>query len=184
MLLGTFSRSFLLTFEECLVDELFRFGPVIAAGAPWPVADEPVLGATRLRLGEDWKQRVQEIVSDAGLVVLMLDNTPGAIWELEQALDSSKLSSYFLLMPPLLSASDRQACTSSYAALRDRFPVLPEYDPRIVGFSFESIDIGPRLLLSPAPFPSSAMRVSMLGAALDEWFNTSGCHDFQGHADA
>lgn len=70
------------TQEEILAKTLKRVGPCIAVNDPR--SDHIVLGFSRLKLGDDWKQRVQDLIKQCALVVHCAGGTPGLLWELEQ----------------------------------------------------------------------------------------------------
>ncbi|MFC1824388.1 hypothetical protein ACFL9T_16895 [Thermodesulfobacteriota bacterium] len=74
-----------ITFEEFIVQPLERYGPVVAIGRP---GDElPPLGAYREYVAEDWQGRVRELLDATQMIVVVLDDTPGLQWELEQVWD-------------------------------------------------------------------------------------------------
>lgn len=74
-----------IKFEEFIVPPLQRYGPVVAIGRP---GDElPPLGAYREYVTEDWQGRVRELMVAARLIVVILDDSPGLRWELEQVCD-------------------------------------------------------------------------------------------------
>jgi hypothetical protein len=73
------------TMEEQLIAVVRGLGRVIAVGRPGE--SRPPAGAQRLYLAKrDWQRPVREMMSQARLVVLVLDATPGTVWEFNQAL--------------------------------------------------------------------------------------------------
>jgi len=74
-----------ITFEEFIVSPLTGYGPVIAIGRP--TEELPPLGAHREYVAVDWQGRVNELLGLAQIIVVILDNTPGLQWELEQLRD-------------------------------------------------------------------------------------------------
>ena len=60
-----------------------KLGPMVAIGQP---NSPPVMGAYNLFVGEEWKERVQELAQRAQLVVLLAgDTTQGVMWEMSKA---------------------------------------------------------------------------------------------------
>jgi hypothetical protein len=74
-----------ITFEEFIVQPLERYGPVVAIGRPGDPM--PPLGAYREYVAEDWQGRVRELMDAARMIAMVLDDTPGLQWELEQVRD-------------------------------------------------------------------------------------------------
>lgn len=73
------------TQEEILASVLRRIGPCIAVSDPQK--EEVVLGFSRLKLGDDWRVRMEDLIKEAGLVVHCAGGTPGLIWELEKIVE-------------------------------------------------------------------------------------------------
>jgi hypothetical protein len=70
--------------EEHLIACVRDVGPVIAVGNPGEQL--PPAGARRLQLPpNDWQRPVRDLMSRARLVVLVLDPTPGTLWEFVEA---------------------------------------------------------------------------------------------------
>jgi len=68
------------TLEEVVVDRIWSVGPVIAVGRP--VAELSPLGAAREYIvGPDWQSRVDTLVNECSLVVSVLGETEGLLWE-------------------------------------------------------------------------------------------------------
>lgn len=71
--------------EQELAWCLQRVGPVVAIGKPGEPL--PELGAARLYVAhEAWQAKVCELMQAAALVVLRVGDSPGVLWEVEQAL--------------------------------------------------------------------------------------------------
>jgi TM2 domain-containing membrane protein YozV len=71
--------------EQELAVLLQRIGPVVAIGKPGEPL--PALGAARLYVEHaDWQREVGALMQRAALVVLRVGNSPGVVWEIEQAL--------------------------------------------------------------------------------------------------
>lgn len=100
----TFSDGF-ATFEEELVRTLSRRGPVIAIGRPGEEA--PLSGAAREYVSHDaWKARVEQRMTAAQLVVLVMGDTPGLGWELAKVRAAGHLGKLLLVVP---NVSNREA---------------------------------------------------------------------------
>jgi hypothetical protein len=85
------------TLESALVDRLSRRGPVIAVGRP----DEnlPPLGASREYVTGDWQQRVRQFISEAAIIVAILNKTPGLLWEIEQVFMLGRQDHLIIIAP-------------------------------------------------------------------------------------
>ncbi len=86
-----------LTFEEFIVKPLKQYGPVVAIGRP--TEELPPLGAHREYVADDWQGRVKELLQLAQTIVVILDNTPGLQWELEQLRDPELMHKLLLVVP-------------------------------------------------------------------------------------
>ncbi len=86
-----------ITFEEFIVKPLRQYGPVVAIGRPTEAL--PPLGAHREYVADDWQGRVRELLGAARIVVVILDDTPGLQWELEQLCDKSFIKKLLLVAP-------------------------------------------------------------------------------------
>ncbi|MCW8889097.1 MAG: hypothetical protein OQL20_00380 [Sedimenticola sp.] len=86
-----------LTFEEFIVRPLKLYGPVVAIGRP----DEtlPPLGAHREYVSNDWQGRVKELLNLAQIIVVILDDTPGLKWELEQLFEKGLRKKVLMIVP-------------------------------------------------------------------------------------
>jgi len=87
------------SFEESLVTELKRSGPVVAIGHP----DEklPPIGAARAYVGDDWQLEVARLIKESHAVVLMLGPTKGVQWEVSQLAATDALSKSIFIVPPV-----------------------------------------------------------------------------------
>ena len=80
---ATGSRT-LQSYEQMLVEAVASFGQVFAIGEPGEML--PPLGAPRLYVdGDGWHEVVQELLSEAQLIVLRIGNTKGFLWEINYA---------------------------------------------------------------------------------------------------
>jgi hypothetical protein len=88
------------TFEEVIVGELKRHGPVIAIGRPGEKI--PPLGAARAYVDdESWQAEVSKLARDSRLVVLMLGGTAGVAWEFCRLVELDAHHKLVLVMPPV-----------------------------------------------------------------------------------
>lgn len=87
------------SFEESLVAELKRTGPVVAIGHP----DEklPPIGAARAYVGDDWQNEVARLINECFAVVLMLGPTKGVHWEVSQLAAAEALAKTIFIVPPV-----------------------------------------------------------------------------------
>jgi hypothetical protein len=68
------------TLEEVVVDRIWTVGPVVAIGRP--VVELSPLGAAREYISEsDWQSRVATLVGECSLIVSVLGETDGLLWE-------------------------------------------------------------------------------------------------------
>jgi hypothetical protein len=83
----TFSR--LHTLEEHLTDDLWKWGPVVAIGRPGESL--PPSGAAREYVEHDhWQNRVDTLLAEALLVVMVAGQTEGLRWEFRRMMDSCR----------------------------------------------------------------------------------------------
>ncbi len=85
------------TLEDALVDRLSQRGPVISVGKPGESL--PPLGASREYVTGDWQQRVRQLISEATIVVAILDKTPGLLWEIEQIFMLGRQDRLIIVVP-------------------------------------------------------------------------------------
>ena len=72
-----------LSYEERLVEQLTRVGPVVAIGRP----SEPIpeFGAARMYVEDDkWQQEVARLAEQSRLIVIRVGVRSGLLWEFEQ----------------------------------------------------------------------------------------------------
>ncbi len=92
-----------VSFEEVVVDHLWRVAAVIAIGRPGEKLAP--LGAAREWVSADaWQPTVEHIVTQARLVVLVLGRTEGVAWEFAKLKELGCLHKLVLLVPPVKSA--------------------------------------------------------------------------------
>jgi hypothetical protein len=70
------------TAEEVLVKVLERVGPCVAVGNP--PGKEIAHGFSRFTFGNDWQERVQDLIRQSALVVHCAGGSEGLLWELER----------------------------------------------------------------------------------------------------
>lgn len=88
------------TFEEVIAEQLWDYGPVIAAGRP--EESLPPLGAVREYIThEDWRERIEEYVKDARLIAVIIGTTKALLWELGKVADMHLLHKVVFLAPPI-----------------------------------------------------------------------------------
>lgn len=89
-------------FEELLVVNMSRVGPVIAIGSPSDV--RPPIGAAREYLGHDeWQRQVLYFMAQARAIVVSLSATQGLAWELDQIKVGGYTEKTLFIVPPELS---------------------------------------------------------------------------------
>jgi hypothetical protein len=96
-------RGGFTTFEELISRVLVDCGPVIAIGRPGETV--PPLGAARLWVSnQDWRARVEELLEECQLVVMILGRTSGddgLAWEIERLFAINQPEKFVLIIPPL-----------------------------------------------------------------------------------
>ena len=86
-----------LSLEEQIVVPLWEVGPVVAIGQPG--LDTDPIGAAREHIvGPLWQSRVQVLIGESVLVVVVLGETEGLFWEYEQL--SRHRVSLLVIWPP------------------------------------------------------------------------------------
>ncbi len=89
--------STMLSLEEQIVAQLWEVGPVVAIGQPG--LDTDPIGAAREHIvGPLWQSRVQVLIEESVLVVVVLGQTEGLFWEYEQL--SRHRVSLLVIWPP------------------------------------------------------------------------------------
>lgn len=104
--LGLLDRVFMRrreSFEEIVTHLLGQSGQVLAVGRPGELLPSG-LGARRLYFGDDWQERVGELINDADTVVLSLGRSQGLVWEMERLFDFGVLHKTVFVMPPVDAA--------------------------------------------------------------------------------
>jgi hypothetical protein len=127
------------TLEEVVVDRMWSVGPVVAIGRP--VAELSPLGAAREYIdGPDWQSRVATLVSECSLVVSVLGETEGLLWEYRRL--AAGQTPLLLVVPhgnePVLLHRWRLFCDSYPAAASisvpegkgSDFPLVVWFQPR------------------------------------------------------
>ena len=59
---------------------LMALGPLVAVGQPGE--QMPIVGVPRFHVGDDWRDRVQELLAEAALVVMRVGASAGLEWEI------------------------------------------------------------------------------------------------------
>ena len=110
------------TFEQVLVEPLGAHGPVIAIGQP----DEalPHLGAHREYVDEDWQRRVLARLAEAAIILVVLDETPGLLWEIEQIFAHRLHARTILVLPEAKHRVAVRRWLAARAAIRRARPEL------------------------------------------------------------
>jgi len=146
-----------VTDERSLTHILNEIGPVIALGDPSERL--PTLGIARMYVGEDWQQKVTDLVRRARLVVLRPGRTPSLRWEFQHVIQNAPPKKVLLLIP---SHKQNYEAFSSWAQMLFPKP-LPTYkgpdiiEEKLVGVVYFDYDWTPhfRNLGNPkAAFPS------------------------------
>jgi hypothetical protein len=92
-------------FEHVLVQRLTTIGPVVALGRPTDT--QQPYGAARTYLPSDnWHGEVIRLLALASYVVIVLDDSEGLLWELEQVAAGNHYSKCIFLVHPRFSARD------------------------------------------------------------------------------
>jgi hypothetical protein len=117
---------------------LSKIGPYVAIGRPGEPF--PELGAARIYIGEEWEQKVTDLLRCAKLIILRAGSTEGFRWELSQILENVRPAKVLLILP-----GSRRAYERFRAWAPPPFARLPESRPipRLVSFDD---DWTPRLL--------------------------------------
>jgi hypothetical protein len=126
-------------FEEVIDWELNPLGPTRAVDDP----DRPArtsLGLRRVRMAEDWPQRIEEEMHDAAVVVVGLGTSEGLGYELDRLAAHHLLDRTILVFPPVDAADLEErwrftlGCLGSEAGCRaDLAPVLPDALATVIG---------------------------------------------------
>ena len=84
--------------EECVVDAVFRLGPVVALNQPGSLL--PVLGAAKENVSGDWKDRVQNYLEKSQLIILIYGTSEGLQWELDEIFRRGYSDKLIVVSPP------------------------------------------------------------------------------------
>ena len=87
------------SFEEALTIAVTELGPVIAIGRP---------GEQEYVSDETWQQRVDELISRASLIVVLIGNTKGLAWEAARLLMPGSRDKVLFVVPPQSNAEANQ----------------------------------------------------------------------------
>jgi hypothetical protein len=94
-------RFLRISFEELVTDHLWRFGPVVAIGNPQTRDQLAPLGAARdYESDATWQQKAASLMQGAALIVAVLGETPGFLWEIERIVTLGFTSKLLLVLPP------------------------------------------------------------------------------------
>lgn len=116
--------GFRVTNEESEIAAIFKkIGPVIAIGKPGEAM--PYVGAARMYVGKgDWQACVQNLMSQARLVILRAGNTEGLWWEIAESVKRVKPEKLIFLIP-----LNRNGYEKFREQAETHFPSrLPEYE--------------------------------------------------------
>jgi hypothetical protein len=154
-----------VSFEEVLVDHLWRVAAVIAIGQPGEKL-APLGAAREWVSGDAWQPAVERIVTQARLVVLVLGRTEGVAWEFAKLKQLGCLHKLVLLVPPVKSAEVQArwaalALPTTVDVHRARAIVFPDgVSPHILtahdrdDWSFEAaLDCAAQFTLAPGDEP-------------------------------
>jgi YVTN family beta-propeller protein len=87
-------------FEEIVVAQLWRHGPVIALAEPGTRL--PPLGAVReVRGDDDWREAVRAHIQASLLVVMIVDRTENVVWEMREIMRLGSLPKAMFVLPPV-----------------------------------------------------------------------------------
>lgn len=127
------------TLEEAIVEPLSELGPVVTVADPRHKARP--LGATRVQLsGTEWQKDVNLWIDRCRTVVMIMGETPGLMWELQQLALRESLSKLLIVVPPLPQdmleirwQATRNALSQAVPALA--VPAALPSDAAVIGFT-------------------------------------------------
>lgn len=94
--------------------QLWDYGPVVAVSEPG--TSSPPMGAAREELpGSTWQQRIEQWMTEARLIAVMVGRTQGLAWELQRLTQLRLWHKTVLVLPPVETAEARQR----WASVRD-----------------------------------------------------------------
>ena len=103
-------------FEESLAWELTTYGPVTAVGRPGGTSQQ--LGAAREYFtNETWKPHVLQRMQGAGVIAVVIGDTPGLEWEIDTIAQQGHLAKTVFLLPPGTADDHRRRWQISGAGL-------------------------------------------------------------------
>lgn len=118
--------SILMTYEEKLVEELSFFGPVISIRNPKNKFNN--LGSAPISATDDtWRSKVNNLSKKSKYIAIMLDSSPGILWEIENLTKNNNLTKIIFLIPFLRGAKYTEF-TLEYEELQKKFKFLPNID--------------------------------------------------------
>jgi hypothetical protein len=85
--------------DEALVDEVAKFGPVVALGRPGEAA-RPFGALRHYSSDEAWKDTIVDTARQAGLIVLAAGDSPGLQWEIKMLGEEKLLPRTLVLFNP------------------------------------------------------------------------------------
>lgn len=123
------------TFEEYLAAEFEHIGPVVAVGRPGETIAPS--GAARAYLADDvWQDWVLTHAQSSQCVLMVVDDSPGMMWELKHIPELVGLQRVIFVVPPYPEDDIDEDVSqppggaagwrSRWATLRESFPILPE----------------------------------------------------------
>jgi hypothetical protein len=134
-----------VTLEEAIEPVLSALGPVVAIGRPgeWLAP----AGAGREYVAEEaWRGRVDELMREASMIVLLVGSGRSLAWEFQQIVERGRLATTLLVMPPPFNrAKEWAAFVANLPA--DLAARLPRIDPKKTLYVFFEPDGRPFLIL-------------------------------------
>jgi hypothetical protein len=101
--------------EELLVEVVEALGPVVAIGRPGEKV--PQLGATRLYVGDEWKDVVRDYMRRSRLVLMVAGSTPHFAWEIGEVFRNEPFVPTIIMLP--FFKSYRQAEVDNFVSAFD-----------------------------------------------------------------
>lgn len=111
--------SFRRNLDEALVDEVGRYGTVVALGRPGET-DTPFGAARHYSRHEDWQVVVLETARRARGIIIAAGNTPGVLWEYEMLRREQLLERTMLLFHPGAVAAEANRASLQAFPLTDK----------------------------------------------------------------
>lgn len=125
----------LTTYEEELVKNLFIISPVISIKNP----KEKSLGAAPIFPKKHWKEKVISLSKSSRYIIIMLDKSPGVLWEIKTIVSNISLSKVVFIIP-VTSLSSWSSFRVDYNYLRKEFDFLPEINIKTAAIIFNKKD--------------------------------------------